>query len=218
MKECKNACCPNVTTSYHSLYRIISRILCLCVFLGAGADGHAEGVEAARVRPPLTRSWIREEFRRAKEDPQATGHIVRYLEEEMGMPDREDVTPVVLAYYGAIKGLEGKQALSPAKKLQFLQQCYRWMDEAVSRQPEDLEVRFVRFATLHHIPPFLGSGARRNADLDVIVDLLRQPRPQQIDPATHREMIDFLLSSRRLTAAQRRSLERLLEEAQPKGP
>lgn len=184
---------------------IVKRVLILCLLLVCGVCV-AAGQEFYSADLVLTREWIREEFRQAKEKDQLTTRVVSYLEGQRQFPSAAEDSPILLSYYGALKGLQARHAFSPAKKFHYLSLCLDLLDRAVAADGDDLEVRFVRFATLHHLPPVLGVGARRGQDIEWICRSLGMKDYSIVDEPTQREMTAFMLESRRISPQQRQLL------------
>jgi len=118
----------------------------------------------------------------------------------------------VLAYYGALKGLEAKHSLNPAKMIRNIAVSLKYLDEAVQRSPDDLEVRFVRFASLHHFPPVLGIGKKRAQDIGALYQKLIEKDYSLVDRATQKEMAEFLLKSKRLSSPEQKILRTIVQE------
>ncbi len=68
---------------------------------------------------------------------------------------REDPNaPMIQVYYGSLRLLEASSTWALWKKNSLCMEGIRLMDQAVSSQPESLEIRFVRAATTYHLPSF----------------------------------------------------------------
>jgi hypothetical protein len=160
---------------------------------------------------PLTRASIRQAFWEAQNDSRKVQKLVSTLENAFRGKEKE-FPPEIVAYYGALKALQAKYDGNPLQKLKYLSQSLSWLDEAVARGGQDLEVRFVRFASLHHLPVILGVGKRRGADSGTICRLLEQKDYSLVDKPTQKDMLVFMLNCRRLSLAQDASLQRLFKE------
>lgn len=157
----------------------------------------------------VTRLVIRGEFRKAREDQVLNAQLVAYFEGDI-LENSQDYPGFLISYYGGLKGLQAKFEKNPINMMRLLAQALRWMDQGVLRSPNDLEVRFVRFASLHQMPSVLGIGKKRHEDIDSIVRLLNIRDYVQIDRETQAEFIEFMLTSDRLTAEQINSLKSLV--------
>jgi hypothetical protein len=164
--------------------------------------------EVRDVDVSLTREYLRQEFKKARSVSKTADQLVARLSQyEAQWRNKESA--VVVVYYGALKGLQAKYSGNPAKKIKYLRESLSWLDRAVSLDSMDLEVHFVRFATLHYLPAFLGIGKKRYEDIQDIIRLLLLKDFSRVDRVTQKEMIDFMVGSRRLTAAQKKAMEKL---------
>ncbi len=69
--------------------------------------------------------------------------------------------PILLAYTGAIDALKAKHAFNPFTKFSRVLSSLNTLERAVNREPNNLEIRFIRFSILHNLPGFLGYGKER---------------------------------------------------------
>ncbi|HOW35049.1 MAG TPA: hypothetical protein PL155_01350 [Candidatus Omnitrophota bacterium] len=168
-----------------------------------------EALEAESVA--ITREYLRKEFREAQKGKKNTKALLKLIETRLPA-DSEEYPAIVLSYYGATKGLEAKFSFNPAQKVSGLSLALKLLDKAVDKDPDDLEVRFVRFATLSHLPPFFGVGEKRLQDVNALYLSLVRKDYARVDLKTQLEMIEFLLRNGKLTKQQRSSLGNLRKE------
>ena len=117
--------------------------------------------------------------------------------------------PALLAYTGAIDALKAKHAFNPFTKFSRVISSINTLDRAVNREPNNLEIRFIRFSILHNLPGFLGYGKERNDDMMVIVSQLAKGDFTKYDPKLQKNVIEFMLESERLNELQTRQLKKL---------
>lgn len=117
--------------------------------------------------------------------------------------------PILLAYTGAIDALKAKHAFNPFTKFSKVVSSLNILERAVSREPNNLEIRFIRFSILHNLPGFLGYSKERNDDICVIVDQLEKKDYILYDPKLQKNVIEFMLDSKRLNASQTVQLKKL---------
>lgn len=187
--------------------RIFLRI-CALAIMGVIIFCFSLDVANATAPSVLRRETLRQEFEKAQTNSQVADNLVKMLDTCQPEWQRKEFA-VVAAYYGALKGLQAKYAVNPAKKIKCLNQSLSWLDKAVFYDSSDLEVRFVRFATLHHLPAFFGIGKKRYDDISDIVRQLGDEDFSQVDKNTQKKMIDFMVDSHRLTQEQVRAMEKL---------
>lgn len=76
------------------------------------------------------------------------------------------------AWSGALEMLRAKYALWPPHKLDHVRAGRRLLDRAVTRAPDDAEVRYLRLVSGHYLPFFLRDGAQVDADARAVATLL----------------------------------------------
>lgn len=62
--------------------------------------------------------------------------------------------PVIEAYFGSMQLLESGRTLLPWKRAKLAKEGLIALDDAVTRAPESLEVRYLRAISLFHLPKF----------------------------------------------------------------
>jgi hypothetical protein len=142
--------------------------------------------------------FIRETFYLAVEDEEALEELENYIINKYSN-NPSVYPPVILAYSGGVEALKAKHVFSPFSKFSHLMRSLDVLDEAVSRKPGDLEVRFLRFSVLDNIPSFLGYGKERNEDKEVIIAELMKKDYRQIDKQTQKGLTEYLLESSNLS-------------------
>jgi len=88
--------------------------------------------------------------------------------------------PIFLAYYGAFQGLMAKHANSPIAKFEFLTDSKKSLANAIKLDPNNPEIRFLRFSLEYYIPNWLGFSSNIQSDKKVII--------QNIDLVTDKEV------------------------------
>ncbi len=177
--------------------RIVPALCVLAVFCSCPVFAAEEQQQGDLYR----REVIRTKFHDAIDSPEVTAQLVQALDEKSSS-DTNAMPDYVFAYYAALRGLQAKHDKNLIKKLQYLKEALTMLDEAVERAPDDLEVRFVRFSSLHHFPNLLGIGKKRGRDVDRLAAGLARRDYSVVDRKTQEEMIRFLIKSDRLSAAQ----------------
>jgi hypothetical protein len=150
-------------------------------------------------------NYMREQFYLAVEDEQALERLEKYIEDRF-TSDPSGYPPVILAYKGGVEALKAKHAFSPFAKFSHLLNSLEILEDAVSRIPGDLEVRFIRFSILDNIPGFLGYGSERRSDKEVIIKNLLKNDFSKLDTETQQGIIEYLLRSDNLTEDEKNQL------------
>ncbi len=128
---------------------------------------------------------------------------------EIAKPDA-----IILAYLGSAEALRAKHAFNPINKLAYLKQGSNTLAKAVNAAPNNLEIRFLRFSLEHYVPSFLGYSKNLEADKVKIIELLQHKNKSEgIKDNTQikKNIINFLLQTKRCTATESILLKKLLE-------
>lgn len=106
--------------------------------------------------------------------------------------DTSSYPPVILAYKGAIDALRSKHAFWPFDKMSYLNDSMDIIAQAVNKAPRNLEVRFIRFSILYHVPGILGYGKEREDDRNAIMDIMLNENPQ-LDDKINKGIAEFMI-------------------------
>ncbi|UEG53868.1 hypothetical protein LLH06_02625 [Mucilaginibacter daejeonensis] len=113
-----------------------------------------------------------------------------------------DKSPLTVAYIGAVQALKAKHAWNPYYKVKYLNDAEKTFKTAVSREPDNIEIRFMRFSIEHNVPGFLGYNKNLTADRDAMITQLNKKHYTSADPELVHTIIKFLIDSDRCTPAQ----------------
>jgi len=106
--------------------------------------------------------------------------------------------PLGIAYWGVYRTLIAKHSINPYTKLKELQKGLEIMEEAVNKDGNNLEIRFLRFSVLHHIPDFLGYKNEKTEDVRKITELLRNKDFNTLDFKFQKGIAEFIINSKRI--------------------
>jgi hypothetical protein len=124
--------------------------------------------------------------------------------------EEDSPEPAVLAYRAATQALLARQTGNPFRKLNCVKQSENTFQRALALEPENVEVRYLRFSIQHHLPAFLGMSRDLETDREVVVRNLpgfRAPEPLKT------EIIQFMIESGRCESDQLRQLKSWLIRA-----
>ena len=110
---------------------------------------------------------------------------------------------------GGIEALKAKHASNPFSKLSHVVSSLDILEKAVEHDLHNLEIRFIRFSILHHLPGILGYGEEREADINEICLQFSKNDYIKYDPKLQKNVIEFMLESERLTNSQTLQLKKL---------
>ncbi|NND77894.1 MAG: hypothetical protein HKN39_06895 [Flavobacteriales bacterium] len=109
---------------------------------------------------------IREKFFKLtldSKDTEAVLEEVRSIENKSG---------IILAYEAALQALMAKVVWNPLSKINHLKLSNKIFDLAVEKDPENIEIRFIRFSVEYHIPKWLRLSRNMDKDKDYIMSNL----------------------------------------------
>lgn len=119
---------------------------------------------------------------------------------------------VITAYLATLSACKAKLSWNPYMKIKHLNNAEATYKTAVTADPHNIEIRFLRFSVEHNVPGFLGFNKDLITDRDEIIAQLDKKNYGTGDKDLTIAIIKFLLNSKRCTAAQNESLHKHLAE------
>ena len=129
---------------------------------------------------------------------------------ELRIPQGSEDGLTLEAYRGALEVVRAKHARWPPNKLKHLGNGAAVLDDLVARDPDNLEVRYLRLASYLFLPFFLRRDDSVEADLAMLVDEL-PGQAWAFSPPTYRAMVRFVLDNGALEGEERSRLEGILD-------
>ncbi len=86
-----------------------------------------------------------------------------------GIKDYQGRSAYMLAYKAAALSLKAKHDWNPYNKLNWLKEALNIFEEAIRMDPDNIEIRFLRFSIEHYMPDFLGFSQHLEADKNAIL-------------------------------------------------
>jgi hypothetical protein len=105
--------------------------------------------------------------------------------------------PLIVAYIGTLEALKAKHSWNPYNKIKYVSLSQKTMRKAVERDPNNLEIRFMRFSIQHHTPAFLGFSKDLEEDRKAIYRQFRNRKFGLADADLIRNMATFMIQSDR---------------------
>lgn len=176
-------------------YLIISALLMLFVPL---TNGHATAMSDDAVEPNL--HVIRKLLLTAINSSKTTDSLYRHL----GAIKKP--SGLITGYIGTLEALKAKHAWNPYFKIKYLNDAEKSFKGAVTTDPFNIEIRFMRFSVEHNVPGFLGYNKNLVADRTEIIKQLDRRHYSSADIALVKTIINFLIDSKRCTPAEHANL------------
>ncbi len=120
-------------------------------------------------------------------------------------------SPVMQAYAGATEAASAECVKGVFEKLEFFSRGRKNIERAVERQPQNAEIRFVRFATQANLPDFLNYDNIREDKaliLDRLPGLIHTDNPDRF----WRKVADYMASSGKLNKSETQTIRQLINK------
>ncbi len=104
----------------------------------------------------------------------------------------EQPTPLIKAYIGATEAIKTQTKWNPYSKYACLKRSRKALNEAVSLDTSNVEIRFLRFSIQHHIPPWLGFSKQMEVDKAVILNNLLRYEAGTLNEKIRQYILTFL--------------------------
>lgn len=122
--------------------------------------------------------------------------------------DYHDHDALVLAYKGAAEAIRARDA-SMFNKLTYVQQAVRTFEQAVSLDPQNAEIRFLRFSVESNLPPFLGLSKHVDEDLALLLQSALAYPKSGLDDEAFRTVRSFLVDRGHVSEDEARQLNKV---------
>lgn len=109
---------------------------------------------------------------------------------------------LLICYKGVAEMMQAKYTISPISKYRRFKKGKQFIESAVALDPENLEIRFLRFTIQTNLPAFLGYNDHIKADKKILMKNLDQLH----DKPLKQLVINYLSASKNLTERERNSI------------
>lgn len=106
---------------------------------------------------------LRKVFIVASEDVNKAKALHQYFEKKESIAG-----PTELAYKGATIALMAKFSAGPHTKLKYVNRALEIINEAVKKDPENFEIRYLRFSIERNLPAILNNSKNIKSDIELI--------------------------------------------------
>jgi hypothetical protein len=118
--------------------------------------------------------------------------------------------PLVVAFQGALETLKARDLWNPLEKLKWSEQSQATLARAVAADPDNLEIRFLRYSIQHGLPSYLGLS--RHLAQDRAAMMAQIAAGVALEMASQQAIVDFLLKHARCTEAEKHLLHQWLDQ------
>ncbi|MEM8888881.1 MAG: hypothetical protein AAGD28_12930 [Bacteroidota bacterium] len=113
--------------------------------------------------------------------------------------DYQKEAGVLFAYKAAAKALQAKDSWIPHKKWSYIKEAMAMFREAIETEPENIEMRFLRFTVQHNTPEFLELSDELDEDLECIRKQIHRFADFKLEDKHIAFMLEFLEESKRIS-------------------
>ncbi|MEJ6980628.1 hypothetical protein WG906_09225 [Pedobacter sp. P351] len=147
---------------------------------------------------------IRKDYYSAVNDEKAADRFYQSLKSQ------NSSEPIVMAYFGSAQAIRARHAFNPYNKISYLKSGLKTLEAAVSKSPDNLEIRFLRFSLEHYIPAFLGYSKHLEADKRKIIELAKQKKFGAMDKPLLLNLVGFMKETKRCSPLEIATLEQVI--------
>lgn len=115
------------------------------------------------------------------------------------------------AYYASALALVSKHASGPIEKMKYLKLADKAFEESVIKNPNDAEVRFLRFSVQFNLPKFLGYSDDMDADIIAMLQNINNTRSILDHPGWLAVIADYMINSGQCSDEQSAQFKALLK-------
>jgi len=113
-------------------------------------------------------------------------------------------SPVLLCYKGVAEMMQAKHVLSPFNKLAKFKNGKSMIEESISRDPDDLELRFLRFSIQSNLPAFLNYDSQIPGDKKKLINGYSRIK----DVELRRRVVEYLSTSKYCTVDELKKISK----------
>jgi hypothetical protein len=112
--------------------------------------------------------------------------------------------PTFLGYKGAVTIVMAKHVMSPYKKFNYFKTGKGVLEQAIQKEPLNVELRFIRFSIQCNAPKFLDYHSNINTDKVLLLKAVKTIK----DVDLKKRITKFLLNSSEVNNAEKTSLQK----------
>lgn len=112
-------------------------------------------------------------------------------------------SPIFVCYKGAADMMEAKYAFNPISKLSKFKKGKNLIEAAIKLDPNDMEMRFLRFSIQTNLPGFLGYDNSIKNDKEVLISKIATVKDENLKG----RIISYLSSSKYCTKEEIKKLK-----------
>ena len=140
---------------------------------------------------------IRSLYKQAAVEEAAAKKLLKHTE------DAKDGEAIKHGYHGVANMMMAKFVGNPFRKLSYFKKGKEFFSEAIAREPQNLELRFLRFTVQAETPGFLNYKQDLEEDKEMLLSRVLKEKDNEL-----KQMImNYLITSNELTAVEKETLK-----------
>lgn len=117
---------------------------------------------------------------------------------------KADGTDVLSGYAGGVTMLMAKSTANPFSKMEYFKEGKTLLEDAISNNKNDIELRFLRFAIQDNLPAILGYNENLDEDKGYIMKYLPMLDKRELRKA----IANYLIKSEKASSKEKESLKK----------
>ncbi|MGD1844653.1 MAG: hypothetical protein ACFB10_04590 [Salibacteraceae bacterium] len=168
--------------------RFLLAMLCLVALWGSPAAQE------------LSLPEVRNQFVAAATSESAATELYKRLEKS-----KSELSIILMGYYGVMEARMAEYSSNPWKRYSYFSDGKERLENSILQQPNNTELRFLRFVLQTQVPEFLGYNENINEDKKIMLGALGKSTLSSDLEAT---IVSYLLSSTHCTEADKAVIKR----------
>lgn len=119
-------------------------------------------------------------------------------------------TALITGYIGTLQALKAKHSWNPYTKIKQIAAAERSFEKAITADPHNLELRYMRYSVEHNLPGFLGQSKNMAVDKQEMLTQIAKKQPNDDDKELVVNVINYLLQNSEHTSAEKIDLHKQL--------
>jgi len=117
---------------------------------------------------------------------------------------------LITGYLGTVEALKAKHSWNPYSKIKYVKVSLNTMQKAINLDPENLEIRFMRYSIEHYTPGFLGLSKHLTVDRKEIIKHYQNRNFGIANEELVKNVAKFMIESKRCTADEIKTLKKFV--------
>ncbi len=122
---------------------------------------------------------------------------------------------IIKGYIAALEALKAKHAWNPYAKLDYLDKAEATFAKAIAADPQNVEIRFLRYTVEFYVPAFLGYSSHMAHDKQVIIQNIKACHYSKMDKFLVENIINFFEEHKVCSSTDLTLMRNVLKQCTP---